>query len=334
MRNKVKVSIIVPVYNAGEYFVRCLDSLVNQTLRDIEIILVLDCPTDESDRIAKIYAQKDDRIIIVENSHNMHIGLSRNEGLKVASGEYVGFSDHDDYRELTMYEELYEEAKKTDADIVVSGRATEIDTIRNDIFYPDVQDSPEELRERLLGMLIGRGYEGNEWFHFIRNGSLWNKIYRLKLLQKYDIIFQDNRKITFEDLNFLIESFYYANRISMINKSFYVHVEEIENASLSYFYYSYPLVLAHLHWLNDFLQRHQLKEQTMLRFRNAIVDVTFNALLNEWRNHRTVKEKWIAFTTLRKEVIVRDAFRNISQYYGTSSFISRAKKHIVTLLFK
>ena len=92
-----KVSIIVPIYNAGKFLEKCLDTLVNQTLKDIEIILVLDCPTDGSDRIAREYAEKDPRIRLIVNEQNLNIGLSRNEGLKIARGEYIGFSDHDDY---------------------------------------------------------------------------------------------------------------------------------------------------------------------------------------------------------------------------------------------
>ena len=77
-----KVSIIVPIYNAGKFLEKCLDTLVNQTLKDIEIILVLDCPTDGSDRIAREYAEKDPRIRLIVNEQNLNIGLSRNEGLK------------------------------------------------------------------------------------------------------------------------------------------------------------------------------------------------------------------------------------------------------------
>ena len=79
-----KVSIIVPIYNAGKFLEKCLDTLVNQTLKDIEIILVLDCPTDGSDRIAREYAEKDPRIRLIINEQNLNIGLSRNEGLKIA----------------------------------------------------------------------------------------------------------------------------------------------------------------------------------------------------------------------------------------------------------
>ena len=77
-----KVSIIVPIYNAGKFLEKCLDTLVNQTLKDIEIILVLDCPTDGSDRIAREYAEKDPRIRLIINEQNLNIGLAAMKDLK------------------------------------------------------------------------------------------------------------------------------------------------------------------------------------------------------------------------------------------------------------
>ena len=115
-----KVSIIIPVYNAGGYLVRCLDSVVSQTLKDIEIILVLDNPTDGSDLVAEQYSQKDNRIKIIKNENNLHIGCSRNKGLEIAQGEYVGFADHDDYCQPEMFEMLYKNAVEFQADVVVS----------------------------------------------------------------------------------------------------------------------------------------------------------------------------------------------------------------------
>ena len=114
------VSIIMPVYNAGQYFKPCVESILNQTLKDIELILVLDKPTDGTDRLAYEYAKLDNRIIILQNEENLHIGLSRNQGLAIAKGKYIAFSDHDDLRELTMYQTLYKIAEKNDLDILLS----------------------------------------------------------------------------------------------------------------------------------------------------------------------------------------------------------------------
>ncbi len=117
----IKVSVIVPVYNAGEYLRPCLDSLINQTLREIEIICVLDCPTDGSDKIVDEYAALDNRVVVVRNERNLNIGETRNVGIRHAKGIYIGFSDQDDLHELNMYQELWNASEEGKRDMVLSG---------------------------------------------------------------------------------------------------------------------------------------------------------------------------------------------------------------------
>lgn len=99
MKNQPKVSIIVPVYNVEEYLVKCLDSLVNQTLKEIEIICINDGSTDNSLEILNTYAQKDSRITIIDKK-NEGVSAARNTGLNISKGEYIMFVDSDDYLEL------------------------------------------------------------------------------------------------------------------------------------------------------------------------------------------------------------------------------------------
>ena len=136
----VKISIIVPVYNAGEGLKRCLDCLLSQTLRDVEIIIVCDCPTDGSDEVAREYAARDNRVVLIENERNLNVSLSRNAGLAVAKGEYVGFSDHDDYCSSEMYGKLYEAAKAADADVAASDMYEEDGTSCRRYAFPAVKD--------------------------------------------------------------------------------------------------------------------------------------------------------------------------------------------------
>ena len=112
-----KVSIIIPTYNVKPYLRECLDSVVGQTLKDIEILCVNDGSTDGSLEIIEEYARKDDRIIVISGSNGGY-GKAMNKGLHQATGEYIGIVEPDDYIALNMYEELYEKAKFYDADIV------------------------------------------------------------------------------------------------------------------------------------------------------------------------------------------------------------------------
>ena len=113
-----KVSVIIPIYNVASYLPRCLDGLLNQTLTDIEIILIDDCSTDNSLEIALNRAKTDNRIKVIASEKNQGAAVARNKGLDIAQGEYLGFIDPDDTIDLNYYEELYKKAKETNADIV------------------------------------------------------------------------------------------------------------------------------------------------------------------------------------------------------------------------
>jgi CDP-glycerol glycerophosphotransferase len=114
-----KVSVIVPVYNVEKYLAKCLDSLVHQSLKEIEIIVVNDSTKDNSQEIIDTYKTQFPSIVQSYIKENGGVGEARNFGLKHASGEYIGFIDSDDYVELDMYEKMYELACKNDSDLVV-----------------------------------------------------------------------------------------------------------------------------------------------------------------------------------------------------------------------
>ena len=115
-----KVSIIIPIYNVEQYLKKCLDSIINQTLKDLEIICINDCSPDNSLSILEEYAAKDSRIKIINLEQNGGQGKARNLGIDLATGEYVCFVDPDDYMSLNMYEDLYKQACELDSEIVIS----------------------------------------------------------------------------------------------------------------------------------------------------------------------------------------------------------------------
>ncbi|OEJ15875.1 beta-1, 3-galactosyltransferase [Brachyspira hampsonii] len=114
----IKVSVILPIYNIEKYLPKCLESIVNQTLKDIEIICINDCSPDNSENIIKEYIKKDNRIKLINNEKNIGVGLSRNIGVDLSNGEYISFIDSDDFINNNYLESLYSTAKKYDADIV------------------------------------------------------------------------------------------------------------------------------------------------------------------------------------------------------------------------
>jgi len=143
----IKVSVIIPIYNVGKYLKRCLDSVCNQTLKDIEIICVDDCSTDDSALIAAEYAKNYSNLIFRALEKNQGVSVARNLGLSLAKGEYVAFVDSDDQVDLDFYEKLYERAKEVNADMV-KGQAIE--------FAYDGKSS-----------IVKQIQEGSKWFFYI-----------------------------------------------------------------------------------------------------------------------------------------------------------------------
>jgi len=121
MNNNKLISVIIPVYNVEKYLRQCLNSVISQTYRNLEIILIDDGSTDNSWKICDEYAKKDERIKVFHQK-NLDLSAARNSGLKIAKWEYIWYVDSDDYIELDMYEKLYNQLEETDSDLVICNR--------------------------------------------------------------------------------------------------------------------------------------------------------------------------------------------------------------------
>ncbi len=228
----MKVSVVVPVYNAGDRLAPCLESLRTQTLCDMEILLVLDCPTDGSDQIAKRFALDDVRFRVVENDHNMHIGYSRNRGLELAQGEFVAFVDHDDICMPAMLEHLYQQAYTRKADVVYSlVRTTQThDATRFDTFPQPMADA----REYAMTDILSRG--GKHHADSLFNPVL-GAIYRRETFAS--LRFEDTRVVSAEDKLWNIQCLMLTDKIVWLNEELYLHENHASNAGGSRAYMGY-----------------------------------------------------------------------------------------------
>lgn len=251
-----KVSIILPVHNAGQYLHKCIQSLLAQTLKEIEIIIVLDCPTDGSDKIAKSYADQDERIKIIENEKNLRTGLSRNKGMDAATGEYIGFCDHDDYVANDMFEKMYNAALSSSADVVISNIEF-IDRHGNTIKTADypMDLSENELKKHLLTVALQ--------FHFKKNFNygkyVWNTLFDGIFLNKHQLKFDDNKIIMGEDVLFLSKIYFFTNKVTHCNCTdrFYKHVWHSSNTASSYSYQNIELTINYIENLSHFLNEQE-----------------------------------------------------------------------------
>ena len=202
----VKISVIVPVYNVYKYLTRCLDTLINQTLNDIEIICVNDGSTDNSAEILKEFANKDKRIIVI-NQENAGLSAARNAGMAQAKGEYIGFVDSDDWVDLDFYEKLYNAAKNNDCDIAAADF---------------VREHPNKKPKR-LNITEEKVYETPEDKYMVcktyREGCVWNKIYRSEFLKSINLKFVDG--MYYEDRDFTARSLYYSKKLVTVPNTYY-----------------------------------------------------------------------------------------------------------------
>lgn len=192
-----KISVIIPCYNVAPWVERCLDSILNQTLQDVEVICIDDKSTDETALILKKIAANDSRVKLVLLEKNSGAGAARNSGLKIAAGEYISFLDPDDYIDLDFYEKLYFKAKEEKTDIVKA------------CLWQTNKNEPEHY----LNTLIKRGIA---WFY----GEHHTAIYKHSFLKGHNISFPVD-VITGEDSVFLTNVVIYKPSISLIENTFY-----------------------------------------------------------------------------------------------------------------
>lgn len=204
------VSVIIPVYNVEKYLNQCLDSVLDQTLKDIEIICVNDSSTDGSLAILEEYAKRDERVTVVSQP-NSGAGAARNKGLSLATGKYLSFLDSDDFFEPDMLELAYKEAEKVKADFVV---------FRSDQYYTDQKKFVEvswTLREKELppyAPFHHRQMTDNIFKVFV--GWAWDKLYNREFVLQNRLQFQEQR--TSNDLLFVFSGVALAKRISIVKK--------------------------------------------------------------------------------------------------------------------
>lgn len=329
MNSIPKISIIVPIHNAGEHLRKCLDTLLNQTLLEIEIILVLDRPTDGSDSIAKEYAAKDERIIIIENEENLHVGYARNRGIAVAKGEFISFSDHDDYRDLTMYEKLYENALQNQSEIVLSLPAY-VENEKTTVYEFDV-DEKTDLKQQILRDLISFGGENPNGAVFI---LVTNNIYKREFLQSHDIQFVNSAKITPEDVLFQTECIQKSDKISIVNWPLYFHVFHNKNEGRTYSYIGYERRGAGIYHLYDFLKKEEIFKTYKSEFYQAVVKQFTYSLSGALMPNFNILNFIKAAKYLRKFPFTKDAFQSYSMPLNKKGLRNRIFRKMIVSIMK
>ena len=208
--NKLLISVIIPVYGVEKYIAQCLESVINQTYTNLEIIVINDGTKDRSAEIAKEYAKKDSRIKVYD-FENGGASAARNRGIKLASGDYIAFLDSDDWIERQMYEKLISEAIKSNADIVKCGFKNNDNKV---VFLNKI----ERNRKQNIDLF----FDGILWV------VLWNAIYKTDIVKQ--VVFPENVRC-FED-NYASALFLFlAKKVSTVDSYEYNYRDNVVGIS-------------------------------------------------------------------------------------------------------
>lgn len=227
--DKVKISVIVPVYNVEHYLSRCVKSIISQTYSNLEIILVDDGSTDKSGKLCEGF--KDTRIKVIHKK-NEGLGKARNTGIKYATGKYIMFVDSDDYVDRTMVANLYNSLRKNNADTCIGGfkrvfsNKTEVykNKYSNQTFYG------KEVLTNVLVKMFGKSSKKDDHIEM----SAWKVLFNSEIIKKYNILFPSERKFISEDIIFDTEYFPRAHVVTMSDDIGYNYCDNDNSLTTKY----------------------------------------------------------------------------------------------------
>lgn len=310
----VKVSAIIPVYNVEEYLPKCLDSLINQTLKDIEIIVVNDGSPDNSEKIIKEYSKKDKRIIYIKKENGGQ-GSARNLGLKKARGEYISFIDSDDWIDADMFESMYNKAKENDFDIVTCG-------------YKNV--SNESVEEIPIKDIILSKLKSDPISKFFTTVMVWDKIYKKDFLINSEIEFIEN-KVWYEDLCYSVNLISLTDKIDFVNKPFYNYLIREQSTMRNTKILKNLDLITIFEDISDFYRKNNIYDKYYEELEFIAIDHFSSGMIRVIKTNGNRKDK----KTVLKEYdkYLRKHFYNLKNNKYLNSF-SKNRRLIYNLLIK
>ena len=308
----IKLSVIVPVYNVDKYLERCLNSLVNQTLKEIEIIIVNDGSTDNSQKICEEYARKYSQVKLI-NKNNEGVSKARNIALKEVKGEYLTFIDSDDWIEKDAYEIMYNEAKKKNADIV---QCTFREVMEDGTIY--VLNKFNQNKEYIGEDILREFLLGNI------NAVVWDKIYKTSIWIDNNIVFPEDLKLV-EDQLPTCQVLYNSEKYIVLKDVLYNYYRRLDSCTISNFSAKNMDMITSMQSIKEFLKEkrmsHYIENEYIVRYVNTVTTFTINKYISN-KNHKSKK---------LKQAFITD-FRLNTRYYYKKNFISFKKKIQIFLI--
>lgn len=224
----MKISIVIAAYNVEKYIDRCINSMLAQSYSEIEIIIVNDKSTDATRHICERFCEKDKRIKLINKNQNEGLSAARNDGIDIATGDFITFVDGDDFIEPDTIEQCVKKIQENDVDEIVFGSCF------------DRRDGTSYAMDIISSTNLYRGKEGMKCYFNEALGSMpyekndrnigitpWGRVYRKEIIDKNHLRFISERKLIYEDLMFLLSSTPYIKSVLIINKPLYHYCENI-----------------------------------------------------------------------------------------------------------
>ena len=274
-----KISVIVSIYNVENYLRECLDSLINQTLKDIEIICVNDGSIDNSLAILNEYALKDNRIKIVDKE-NSGYGISMNVGIEIAQGEYIGIIESDDFASPMMFENLYKLAKENNADIVKS------DWFEYTTFNKVIRKAG---RMALLPIHKCLNIKTNPEILKIQP-AIWSAIYKRNLLTENNIRFLETPGASYQDTSFAFKTMCLAKNIVLTDKAYVYYRQDNVNSSVHSQSKVYAICIEYDE-INAFLEKYSDLKSSVNNYK--LIREYFNYIWNLKRIDKIFRKEFI-----------------------------------------
>jgi glycosyltransferase involved in cell wall biosynthesis len=343
----IQISVIVPVYNADLYIKLCVSSILSQTIKDIQVILVDDGSTDRSGMLCDEFAASDSRVKVI---HKMNEGAAsaRNAGIEVALGEYIGFVDADDWIEQDMYEVMLSNAKEYNSDAVfcdyIAESSTKIQTVNVNSGRQHIYDK-QEIKEIFLPYFFG--YKYNELSNYKNyctfadyNSYIWLCIYKRDIIKKAAITFPSERIYFNEDNLFNLSFIYNSKVITHVEKYFY-HYRTNESSFTKTFNHKYfENKLNKYDYLQNFIINNNLENSYCERLDIKICIETIN-LINYYINSKALsfKDKYKNIRLIINTPLISKALNNFDIKQLSLSqmkmflYFAKKKAYLILMLF-
>ncbi|MBQ7976629.1 MAG: glycosyltransferase family 2 protein [Clostridia bacterium] len=316
---KPSLSIVVPVYNTEKYLRRCMDSIMNQTLKDIEIIIVDDGSKEGCAVLCDEISKTDSRIKVV-HKENGGLGFARNSGIEEATGEYIGFVDSDDYIEPIMCETLYNAAKKYNADLAISGicfvggnmfSRSGGDT-KKSYFEEETVFEKEDTKKLLLGVVGALPHEPDDSRYGV---SVCKNIFKTSVIRERKIEFLSERKILSEDTLFMVDFIKSSQSAVGVPGAYYCYCRNEDSLSKSYNKERFEKSIVFL----DELEKRIADTIGKEKYKSYLDRLTqgFGRILcsQEIMNARDKKIKFFVLRKRLKEICTQDKIQDVLKSY-------------------